>query len=81
MRLTLLMLLAHTVRSLSWAFNAAAIVPGQALTALWLATRVLDDLTLLVGKEPLKAALEALGVSGAPPPRPAEPVTASYRDL
>ena len=43
--------------------------------------RVLDDLTLLVGKEPLKAALEALGVSGAPPPRPAEPVTASYRDL
>ena len=32
--------------------------------------RVLDDLTLLVGKEPLKAALEALGVGGAPPPRP-----------
>ena len=42
--------------------------------------RVLDDLTLLVGKEPLKAALEALGVSGAPPPRPSEP-TAAYRDL
>ena len=45
MRLTVLMLLAHTVRSLSWAFNAAAIAPGQAVTALWLATRVLDDCT------------------------------------